>query len=84
MTKLEKEMKISRLLTKIKIKAIRHMRGMGWLKEPPRSYLYNGRRYPYYQPPNYATSDGRLYFKEEEFFKSVKFIKTIDRLRKII
>ena len=62
---------------RLKIKVIRYLRSMGILKEPTRSYLYNGKRYPFYKAPIYSTSDGKLFIRTKELFNSVKFIKTI-------
>jgi hypothetical protein len=59
------------------------MRSMGFMKEPKRSYLYKGNRYPFYYWPTHSTESGKLYTNPEEMLQSVSFWKQVDRLNKI-
>jgi len=74
---------MKRFFLKFKIKLIRYLRSLGYIPQPKRTYTYKGKTFPFYKAPTYATSEGKLYMKTKEFFQSVKFHKTIDRLEKI-
>jgi hypothetical protein len=64
------------------IKCVKFARDRGWVKQPKRSYTYNGRTYSFYKWPCYGDSAGRLFCKQNEMFDSVHFWKTIDKLNK--